>query len=196
MLQQQSEESPNQPESSKKKEKVQPSNQNVTPEASTSSLQQNCVKEQKLSNAIKTDLNELDDILASPLECREYPKAAPRHSKKGRKRGISCIATDTPVKQEFEEVAKKREAKKRKNKNLHAINEKIKRNPKKVENVAKNLFSSSGEDSENSNEDLDVLSSGSDDYDISLSLLQRPQKMILSWLSFLEKSQSIVSKNY
>lgn len=54
-----------------------------------------------------------DKILVSPLECRAYPKAQPRlQSNRGRKRGRSCIPTDTPIKNEIEIESLERERKK------------------------------------------------------------------------------------
>lgn len=53
---------------------------------------------------------------------------------------------------------------------------KIKKKPKKVENATKVSFSSSGEGSENSDKDSDVLSRCSDYSDIPLALLKRPRK--------------------
>lgn len=54
------------------------------------------------------------NILRSPLECRDYPKAKPRsNSSKGRKLGRTIIATDSPVKKDIEEQARLRQQKKR-----------------------------------------------------------------------------------
>lgn len=54
-----------------------------------------------------------DKTLVSPIGCRTYPKAQPRlQSNRGRKRGKSCIPTDTPIKNEIEKDFLERERKK------------------------------------------------------------------------------------
>ncbi|GBP38747.1 hypothetical protein EVAR_22396_1 [Eumeta japonica] len=54
-----------------------------------------------------------NETLVSPLGCRAYPKAQPRlQSNRGRKRGKSCIPTDTPIKNEIEQESWERERKK------------------------------------------------------------------------------------
>lgn len=96
-LMQENEQSLNRPSTSKNSEEQneQLSNQNTAPET-LSSLQQNFEETQKVSDPMKqqenlslriNDVNRMEDILASPIECREYPKAGPRLSKKGRKVG-------------------------------------------------------------------------------------------------------------
>lgn len=53
-----------------------------------------------------------DGTLLSPIACRGYPKAKERkNTRKGRKKGKSCIATDTPVKAEFEKMAEMKQKK-------------------------------------------------------------------------------------
>ncbi|XP_046963332.1 uncharacterized protein LOC124532470 [Vanessa cardui] len=194
-LMQENEQSLNRPSTSKNSEEQneQLSNQNTAPETLLS-LQQNFEEPQKVSDPMKqqenislitNDVNRMEDILASPIECREYPKAGPRISKKGRKRGKSCIATDTPIKQEFEEASKERENKKRKKKTPNEGNIKIKRKPKRVEKVTKVLFASSEKGSENLDEDSDIVSSGSDD--IPLCLLKTPEKDDFVVVKFMGK---------
>lgn len=56
----------------------------------------------------------MNDVLTGPIECREYLKAGPRLLKKGSNRVKYCFVADTLVQQKFEDAAKKREGKKRK----------------------------------------------------------------------------------
>lgn len=93
------------------------------------------------------------NILRSPLECRDYPKAQPRSdSLKGRKRGRTLIATDTPIKKDLEDQARLRQQKKDFKGPI------IKTARKEVKKVTKELFSS---------EDSDTSSASSKDFPLS-----------------------------
>ncbi|KAL4709170.1 hypothetical protein ACJJTC_008098 [Scirpophaga incertulas] len=70
------------------------------------------------SKSSKTDNLQFSNQDAAPEAWTKYPKAGLKLSKKGRKRGRSCIATDTPIKQEFQEAAKKEKLRNAKRKPL------------------------------------------------------------------------------
>ncbi|XP_028159510.1 uncharacterized protein LOC114352198, partial [Ostrinia furnacalis] len=88
--------------------------------------------EKQNNKNVSTAGKHLHGILKSPLECRDYPKAKPRlSSSKGRQRGKTIIATDTPIKKEIEEKALLKEEKKlmKKEKEIEKI---IKKKEKKT----------------------------------------------------------------
>ncbi|KAF2906099.1 hypothetical protein ILUMI_00070 [Ignelater luminosus] len=95
----------------------------LSPSILTATIDQNKAKDHKLflkdqlledhPNLMNFQVKHLtpikDDQLVSSRACRSYPKAQPRlQSNKGRKKRRSCIATDIPIKNKFEEAALKR----------------------------------------------------------------------------------------
>lgn len=107
---------------------------------------------------------------------RGYPKAGPRlESSKGRKRGKSVIATDTPVKAEFEIAALQREEKK---KGKKAKVTKVTKTEKKkrqtiIEKAKKVLFDVTDDDAES---DIENISDSSSDTSIPLSCYSIPKE--------------------
>ncbi|CAH1957908.1 unnamed protein product [Acanthoscelides obtectus] len=69
------------------------------------------------SSACSLSLDKSVDLLSTgthitPRELKPYPKAMPRKSKVGRKKTVSAILTDTPIKSALEEEERTRQRKK------------------------------------------------------------------------------------
>lgn len=124
-----------------------------------------------VASSTKVDINIHDSPDCSLPPNRVYPKAGPRlESSRGRKRGKSLIATDTPVKTEIENAALKRKENKQ-GKEKTTSRKRNNKKQKKVEDVKRNLFDSEDDkEAENDKNDSDSSS------DLPLSCLATPKE--------------------
>lgn len=114
-------------------------------------------------------IQEFENQIKSPLECRDFPRAGPRKNNNKRKKGKSLILTDTPVKNEIEERAREREQNKIKR---PKITKTIKR--LKTEKVTKTLFSSP-EKRFDSGDNITWCESSDNDMELPLSSYKLPK---------------------
>ncbi|KAJ8706846.1 hypothetical protein PYW07_012924 [Mythimna separata] len=128
-----------------------------------------------------------NETLVSPLGCRAYPKAQPRlQSNRGRKRGKSCIPTDTPIKNEIEKESWERERKKLgKQKKVSQKKEIPYKRLKTNKNIKRVLFS----DDESDVENIPISSSDSltSEDELPLNHLVEPKKNDFVVVQFVGK---------